>query len=160
MEFFGIITTLFSALSLLAVSVLWLYGLIPVLWRLGNGLVRKEIVIYAKGDNARNLERLVSDMKIFKGSVKVVSDNSHLGDAQEADVHLLRWCDSKDMFGDIADKKKRDSAIIIYCPFKDGKLDDAAGAILDNLENGVLTQFRGRLLNDIVTSMITTNLKK
>ena len=146
--------------TLMLVIVMWFYGLIPALWRLGNGLVRKKIVIYAKGDNASDLEKLVKDLKIFKGEIAISRSENSFGDGEDADIHIIRWIDFKSFLKEILQKKKKNSSLIVYCPKSDGFVDDESMNIINSKENAVLVQFRGRLLNDIIISLITTSYEK
>jgi hypothetical protein len=142
----------------LTVFLIW-RGLLPALWRLGGGLSNKKIAIYAKGDNAEELKKLVSDLKIFKGQVVVVRSDNELGDAETAHIHLIRWCDFKGSLDKIMLKKHKNDALIVYCPFKDGQIIDEL-ELINSKENSLIVGFRGRLLNDIVTSLITTSYEK
>lgn len=154
------ILDILSVCSLFMVAFLVWKGLIPALWRLGNGLSNKKIVIYAKSDKSAELEKLVSDLRIFKGKVVTVRSESEFGDAESAHIHLIRWCDFKDSIRDIISKKRKNDALIIYCPFEDERIDDATMTLINSKENSLVVNFRGRLLNDIVSSLITTSYEK
>ncbi len=160
MEIINLILTVWGISTLIVVVLLFLWGLLPVLWRFGNALVHKKIVIYAKGDNASDLNDLIREMDIFKGNIITVRSKDSVESAEKADIHLMRWCDAKVFLDKIVAKKKKNSAIIIYCPHEDGRLDDDAQKILNTYKHAVLVNFRGRLLNDIITSLVTIKYGK
>jgi hypothetical protein len=52
------------------------------------------------------------------------------------------------------------TALIVYSPQGADKIDQASLKKIDNEPNSVIVNFRGRLLNDIFTSVITTSYDK
>lgn len=160
METISMISDIWSALTIALTVFLFWKGLLPALWRLGSGLSNKKIAIYAKGDNAEELKKLVSDLKIFKGQVVIVRSDNELGDAETAHIHLVRWCDFKGSLNKIILKKNKNDAMIVYCPSTDGRVDVESEELINSKENSLVVGFRGRLLNDIVTSLITTSYEK
>jgi hypothetical protein len=48
--------------------------------------------------------------------------------------------------------------MIVYAPYNKGRIPDDQMENLDGKRNTSVTNFRGRLLNDVVTAMITTKL--
>ena len=52
------------------------------------------------------------------------------------------------------------TALIIYAPQEHGFIPKETMALLDKKRNVVVNNFRGRLLNDIVASMITTSYER
>ena len=160
METISLILTVWGISTLLVTILLFIWGMLPVLWRFGNALVHKKIAIYASGDNGSDLEELIKEMKIFKGGIQLVRNKNSIENGENADIHLVRWSDSKDFFDQIIKKKKKDSAIIVYCPHEDGQLNQKAIEVLNTYKHAVLVNFRGRLLNDIITSLITIKYGK
>jgi len=68
------------------------------------------------------------------------------------------WPDWSDSLADILNKKPDECALIVYAPYGRGRIPDEQMKQLDGTRNTAVTNFRGRLLNDIVTAMITTRL--
>ena len=83
-----------------------------------------------------------------------------IGKAEETSVYLVFWHDWVDNITQILDKKPDACALIVYAPYENGKISDEQMKNLDGKRHTAVTNFGGRLLNDIITSMITTGYKK
>lgn len=135
-----------------------LSGILPVLMRLGRGLAKRQIVIFAKGDKMRSLKDLLLDSKLFKSkNIKEITSVSDLGRAEEITVFLVFWDDWKDDIDQILNKKTDGTALIVYAPMDLGDIPPDQMCQIGEQRNVTVTRFRGRLLNDIVVSMITTS---
>lgn len=62
--------------------------------------------------------------------------------------------------GDILFMKPDECALVVYAPYDQGRIPDEQMKKLDGKRHTAVTNFRGRLLNDIVASMITTSYEK
>lgn len=145
----------------LTAVVLWFRGIVPALWRLGSGLARRKIVIFAKGDQLTSLRDLLIDSKLFrKGNIESISRIDDIGRAQDATVYLVWWSDWAADIDAILGRKPDSAPLIVYAPYEQPKLTPAEMTKLDGHRNTAITNFRGRLLNDVVTSMITTAYKQ
>lgn len=137
---------------------LWARGIGPALWRLGNGLAKRKIALFAKGDNLDSLVGLLTDSTLFKRSnIIEVRKKEDVGRAESATLFLVFWHDWTNEIDDILSRKSDQCALIIYAPYDKGRIPDGTMAKLDGYRHTAVTNFRGRLLNDIVASMITTS---
>ncbi|TRZ50853.1 MAG: hypothetical protein D4S01_05910 [Dehalococcoidia bacterium] len=159
LDFSGYISTIIVIVSVIVGVIIWVRGISPALYRLGNGLAKRKIAIFAKGDNAVSLEGLLMDSKLFrqKNILKVISKED-VGKAEEASVYLVYWHDWANDISEILNKKSDKCAMVVYAPYDKGKIPDEQMKNLDGKRHTAVTNFRGRLLNDIVTAMITTSL--
>lgn len=133
-------------------------GFLPALWRLGNGLRRRKIAIFAKGDDLTSLSSLFADTKLFsKNSVLQVSTLGDVGRAEDAATFLVHWPDWEhgDLVRILALKKDR-TALVVFAPQGRGRVPEDTINLLEQHRNVVLVNFRGRLLNDVIISLITT----
>jgi len=147
-------------ISIVAGVILWVKGILPVLLRLGNGLSRKKIVIFAKNDNSSSLKNLLVDSGLFsKNNIYSVTSANDIGIAENKLVYLVFWHDWQDQIDNILDQMKDRTALIIYAPQELGFIPKESMAKLNEKRNVMVTNFRGRLLNDITTSIITTSYK-
>ena len=145
-------------LGIIYAGYLCLRGILPVLYRLGNGLARRKIAIFAKNDNLTSMKHLLEDSKLFRQNIIEVSSKDDLGRAEEASVYLIHWRDWGAQINDILDSKSDNCPMVVYAPHAKGRIPDDKMDILDSKRNVSVINFRGRLLNDIVTSLITTRL--
>lgn len=136
-------------------------GFLPVLIRLGNGLRKRRIAIFAKGDALQSLEALIGDSKLFasKNVIRIASAGD-FGRAEDASVFLVYWPDWQQEMPQIVAKKGDRTALVIYAPQGQGFVPAETMALLEQHRNVVLANLRGRLLNDIVVSLITSGYEK
>jgi len=136
-------------------------GIAPALWRLGNGLAKRKIALFAKGDNAGSLKALLLDSKLFQAkNIMEISMLKDIGRAEAASVYLVFWHDWVNEIDAILDKKPDSCPLIVYSPYDRGPLPAAQMTKLDGKRHTTVTNFRGRLLNDVVASMITTSYEE
>lgn len=148
------------SVSVVVAVILWARGIIPVLFRLGNGLSRRKIAVFAKGDALVSLENILRDCNLFRQNniVRIATDGD-IGAANSATVFLVYWPDWKANIEDVLREKSDGTALIVYAPQEYGFIPKETMSLLDKQRNVVVNNFRGRLLNDIVVSMITTSYK-
>lgn len=147
--------------TVLYATYLCVSGFLPVLIRLGNGLKKRKIAIFAKGDALGSLEALFDDSKLFSAkNIIRISQSGDFGRAEEASVFLVNWPDWQDELDRIVALKRDRTALVIYAPQGKGFLPEASIALLEQHRNIVLANLRGRLLNDVVVSLITTAYEK
>ena len=96
----------------------WLKGILPALWRLGNGFSKRKIAIFAKGDNLKSLNSLLLDTKMFnsKNIIDISSDND-FGRSERVTLFLVSWDDWKqDQIDEILRAKRDATALVVYAP--------------------------------------------
>jgi hypothetical protein len=136
-------------------------GITPALWRLGNGLAKRKIAIFAKGDNAVSLRNLLVDSKLLKAkNIIEITQVGDVGRAEPATVYLVFWHDWDTDIDEILRQKPDECALIVYAPYDRDPIPVDQMIKLDGKRHTAVTNFRGRLLNDIVSSMITTSYEK
>jgi len=159
LDFAGYISTIIVIAGIIAGVVVWFSGISPALYRLGNGLAKRKIAVFAKNDNAVSLKSLLIDSKLFKQkNIFEITCKDDVGKAEEASVYLVHWHDWANDISEILSKKPDKCAMVVYAPYDKGKIPDEQMKNLDGKRHTAVTNFRGRLLNDIVTAMITMSL--
>jgi hypothetical protein len=145
----------------LVAIVLWVTGIAPVLWRLGNGLARRKIVIFASATNLASLKTLILDSRLFAArNIVEVTTPVDVQRAKGGAIFLVYWPDFSASIDQVLGQKQDGSALIVYAPRDGGIIPEPVMARICNLRNTTVTNFRGRLMNDIVTAMITTGYEK
>lgn len=161
LSYIGIIETLFLLVSFIYAFYLWSTGALPVLLRIGNGLAKRKIALFASGDNVTSLKTLLTDSGLFHDkNILVINREEDLGRAEEASVYLVHWHDSASYVNEILRTKRNECPMIVYSPYNMPRIPDEQMVNLDGKRHTAVTQFRGRLLNDIVTSIITTSYER
>jgi hypothetical protein len=153
----GAVESILLVIAIVYALVLWARGIFPALLRFGNGLARRKIAIFAKGDNMSSLKHLLLDSKLFREkNICEIAKKEDIGRAEAATVFLVFWHDWTLDIDEILHKKPDECALVVYAPYDQGRIPDAQMKKLDGKRHTSVTNFRGRLLNDIVASMITT----
>ena len=155
------ISTVIVIISVFIIIALWTKGILPVLLRLGNGLAKRKIVIFAKGDNISSIKSLLVDSKLFnQDNIFEITNSGDIGKAEEASVYLVYWPDWADDIEEILDKKPDKCAMVVYAPNDKKKISDQQIKDLDEKRHTTVTNLRGRLLNDLVSFMMSTSYEE
>ncbi len=145
--FIGIAATVFAAVT----------GVGPVLWRLGTGLSKRKIGIFAREAQQTSLSNMLVKSKLFSEKrITRITSEADFGDAEGIDVFLVYWPDWQQNIDEIIRIKKEATALIIFAPQSEPRVPPEVMASLENKRNVVLSNLRGRLMNDVVLSMITS----
>jgi hypothetical protein len=151
----GGISFCLTALAILAVVLGWALGITPPLIRLGLGLWRRKIAIISSAENFRGLKECLVDSKLFRECNIVNLGTDNLEKSKKFSLLLVDWSSSKEAIEQIINGRENDQTpLIIYA-----KPTTIPNDIMSNIAdrpNTVVVNFRGRLLNDIITSLITT----
>ena len=157
----GIVEALLFLGGVIWAVFMWAKGVTPALLRLGNGLAKRRIAIFAKGDNRESLRNLLLDSKLFRAkNILEITKTEDIGRAKGATVYLVHWHDWFDHIGQVLEQKPDQCSLVVYAPYDLGRIPDQQMKNLDSKRHTSVTNFRGRLLNDIVASMITTSYER
>lgn len=155
----GGLTALLAVIGLLCTAFKVAQGLLPVWFRLGMGLAKRRIAILAE-DQSSALKDVLVDSHLFKAKNIILVGKDSLKKAESATILLVHWKPFASQIDQILHIKKDSDALIIYAPQKEGFINDEDLAKLTAHRHTIIVNFRGRLLNDIYTSMITTSYEK
>jgi len=157
---YGYVTSIIVLIAVVVGIVNWFMGISPALWRLGKGLACRKIAILAKEDAYTSLRDLLLDSNLFRKSNIIKITNSDIQKAGQYSLLLAHWGSISEHLKSILSVKKDTTALIIYAPQAEGFIDKDAVSIINEHRNVIIVNFRGRLLNDIVTSLITTGYSR
>ena len=152
------ITTITVMVGFINLVIIIIKGISPVCYRLGLGLSKRRIAIFAE-EGYTELKNLLINSKIFKEKNIIQIDRRSIKRAENETIFLIYWKDFDKNLDEIINLVKNTTALIIYAPRQDGLIDDASMEKINAESNAVVVNFRGRLLNDILTSMITSSFK-
>ncbi|MDO8444343.1 MAG: hypothetical protein Q7S80_02465, partial [bacterium] len=133
-------------------------GVVPVWYRLGIGLSKRRIAVFGSADAFKSLETSILDSKIFRGKIiQITQDN--IDKAKDETLFLVDW----ESFGAKIDqvfsaRQNHQTAVVIYA--KPASIPPEKMNEIANRANTVVVNFRGRLLNDVLTSLITTSYER
>jgi len=155
----GGISTLLMIIIFFYTIFLVVKGVLPVWYRLGIGLSKRKIVVFASGE-FESLKSMLVDSKIFKEKNIVQVNKNDLKKAANKTVFLVHWKDYQDKIDDILRIKKDSTALIVYAPQNEGHIEPKDMMEINSHRNTIVVNFRGRLLNDIMVSLITTGYEQ
>jgi len=162
LDFFNIISissTVIVVITTIAGIIGWIMGICPAIYRLGNGLSKRKIAIFAKGDNTMSLKNLLIDSRLFRQkNIFEITKKEDIGKAEEASLYLVQWNDWSDDISKILSMKNDKCAMIVYAPNDGERVPSNQMQELDSKRYVTVANFRGRLINDIIISMMTTKL--
>lgn len=156
LDFVGRIDAFLWLLAFIGVIVAVIRGIFPIWYRLGRALSNRRIAVFAEED-FEALKSLLADSKIFRQKNIVRIDKQSLKKAETFSLFLVHWKPFQSEIGNILALKKNSAALIIYAPQNEGFIDGETLQKINSERNATIVNFRGRLLNDILTSMITTS---
>lgn len=161
LDWIGRFTTLIFLLTIVWAVYAWFNGILPAMIRLGNGLAKRKIVIFAKGDNFDSLKDLLIDSRLFnEKNIVRISKKEDMKKAARQTLFLIYWPDWQTDLSDIIQIKVDSTALIVYAPQEHGFIPKEQMTRLNEERNVVVTNFRGRLLNDVIVSMISTGYEQ
>jgi hypothetical protein len=153
---FGGIATLLSVIGIIVIAVMVIRGVFPVWYRLGLGLSNRKIAIFAVTE-FEALKSMLVDSKLFQEKNIIRIDKKELKKAHSYSLLLVHWKPFEKEMKDILNLKRDNAALIIYTPQNEGFIEKEMLEKINLERNAIIVNFRGRLLNDILTSMITTS---
>jgi len=94
------------------------------------------------------------------GNIIEISRPEDIRVAEAATLHLVFWHDFQESIDDILRVKRDADALVVYSPQGQGFISQEQMNKLDGHRHTTVANLRGRLLNDIVSTMITTAYEK
>lgn len=154
----GGISTLLAVVFLFSKIICSAVGISPLVFRIGKALWRRKIAIIGNEQAFSSLKGCISDSGIFhdKNIIHILLDN--LDKIKEQSLLLVDWETSGDQIDQIfQNRKNHQTAVIIFA--KAGSIPPEKMSEVASKSNTVVVNAKGRLLNDILTSLITTSFE-
>jgi hypothetical protein len=102
---------------------------------------------------------MLIDSGVFKESNIDRIDLMDLAKAKKFDIYLVDWASSSSYINAIFDcRPSQQTPVIIFAAPK--SIPDDELSSIANKSNTVIVNFRGRLMNDLLTSLVTTSYDK
>jgi hypothetical protein len=154
----GGISTLITIIAVLYGIYLFARGIFPVWYRLGMGLSRRKIAVFAENE-FDGLRNMLVGSGLFQESNVVKVDKGSIKKATGMTLFLVHWKSFETEIEKILRMKDDSTALIVYAPQNEGFIDKTIMEKINQERNSIVVNLRGRLLNDILVSMITTGYK-
>lgn len=156
---FGGITATIIVIGFVLNIILWALGIGPLLWRLGLGRWMRKITIVADAEHYSQLKKVLVDSGVFReGNISQINNQS-IAEVKDRGLLLVHYQSfTSDQIKEILANKKSQAGMVFYFPQTDGtRIPDDIFKQITEKENTTIVNLRGRLLNDVVTTLITTS---
>jgi len=154
----GGISTLITLVAVLYGIYLFARGIFPVWYRLGMGLSKRKIAVFAEKE-FDDLNNMLVESGLFQKKNVIKIEKQSLKKAQGMPLFLVHWKGFESEIEKILGMKEVGTGLIVYAPQSEGFIDKPMMERINQERNSIVVNLRGRLLNDILISMITTGYK-
>lgn len=161
----GIVMTVFSVLLLVWAAISWALGIFPIFYRIGFGRWSRKIMIVADLNMYNILKTDLVDTGIFREeNILPQVTSTSFAKIKEASLVLVHYQSfTEDEIKIILSHKQSNAGFIFYFP----EFSPPSNAIsqdmfrtINNEQFTTVVNMRGRLMNDIVTTLLSTSYEK
>jgi hypothetical protein len=154
----GGLTVVTATLGIIYRIICIVLGVSPLVFRIGKAVWRRKVAIIGNSESYSILNECIVDSGIFKKNNVIHITTDNIDKVKEYSVLLIDWESSNTQIDQIfMARKNHNTAVIIYA--KAGSIPHEKMAEIANKANTVVVNFKGRLLNDILNSLITTSFE-
>lgn len=151
----GALSTIVLILGVLFKSICWFFKVTPIVFKFGISLLDRKIAVFTSQEGYNQLKNCLIDSKIFKEKNIIHIAINNIDKSKNYTVFLVEWESFKDKINDVFLARKNDQVpVVIYA--NPGSIPNEIMSDIANRPNTVVVNFKGRLLNDILTSLVTT----
>lgn len=139
--------------------ICFFWGVTPLVLRLGIALWKRKIAVIGNEESFSSFKLMLIDSGVFKESNINRIDLIDIAKAKKFDIYLVDWASSRSYINAIFDcRPSQQTPVIIFAAPK--SIPDEELSTIANKSNTVIVNFRGRLMNDLLTSLVTTSYDK
>jgi hypothetical protein len=154
----GGLTVVSATLGIIYRIICIVMGVSPLVFRIGKAVWRRKIAVIGSAESYTTLYECIADSGIFKKKNVIHITTANIDKAKEYSVLLVDWESINSKIDQIfMARQNHNCAVIIYA--KAGSIPHEKMAEIANKANTVVVNFKGRLLNDILNSLITTSFE-
>jgi len=152
----GGLTVVLAALGIIYRVGCLIFGISPLVFRVGTALWGRKIAVFGTIDAFTSLNTSLTDSGIFKRKNIVHIPLDNIDKCKDYTIFLVDWETSYASIDQIlASRANHHTAVIIFAKpatIPTEKMNDIA-----NRSNTIVVNFKGRLSNDILNSLVTTS---
>lgn len=164
LEAIGLVTTAVAVILFFAAVVGWFLGVGPLLYRLGLGRWRRKVSILADGNRFSTLKADLIDSGVFREKNIDHLTEHDLAKVKDCNLLLLHYESfTANQIKTIIAHKKSEAGLVVYFPEFDPPtkmIPKDITRLINNEPHTVLANFRGRLINDILVTLLSTSYEK
>jgi len=163
LEIVGTLTTLVAVLTFFGAVIAWILGISPLLYRLGLGRWRRKISVLADSNNFSSLNDDLVTSGVFRAkNIEHVTDKN-LSKVKDSNLLLVHYGSfDASQIKTIISNKKSSAGMVVYFPdfSPTNRIPDDVLKLINDEPHCVLVNFRGRLINDILITLLSTSYDK
>lgn len=160
-EIIGAITIVGAIIVGLATFFGWTAGIFMVMKRLGLGRWYRKVLIVGSTSETKSLRKDLEDSGVFRKSNISEVDGRNLSDIKEASLILLDyWSLTKPQVSTVLANKRKQAGLVVYSPMGKRRIPDEISEAINNEPFTTLVQMRGRLVNDLLITLMSTSYDK
>lgn len=134
----------------------WIFCVTPIAFRFGIALQKRKVAIFGDAVAFNILKNCLIDSKIFKSKNIIHVPLDNIDKAKNKTIFLVDWSSFGENIENIFAARKNDQVpIVIFA--KPASITQDKMIEIENRTNTVVVNYRGRLMNDILTSLVTTS---
>jgi len=161
----GIFTTVVAILIFIWVIISWIIGAYPIFYRIGFGRWSRKITIAANSEMYNTLKTDLVDTGIFREkNISPQITNQSFSKIKKASLVLIHYQSfTEDEIKTILSYKQAHSGFVFYFPEfsqPDNIIPKEMMKAINNEQFSTIVNMRGRLMNDIVTTLLSTGYEK
>lgn len=160
----GILVTVFSVGLFVWAVISWTLGIYPLFLRLGFGRWTRKIAIAANDEKYALLRSDLIDTGVFRDKNIYQISNASLAKIKDANLVLVHYQSfSEAELSTILANKKSHAGFVFYFPEftpPSNVISPEMMKAINNQQFTTIVNMRGRLINDIVTTLISTSYEK
>jgi hypothetical protein len=155
----GGISVFIAFIAIVYKVICFFWGVTPLVLRLGIALWKRKVAVFGNAESFSIFKLMLIDSGVFKESNIDRIDLMDLAKAKKFDIYLVDWASSSSYINAIFDcRPSQQTPVIIFAAPK--SIPDDELSSIANKSNTVIVNFRGRLMNDLLTSLVTTSYDK
>lgn len=152
----GGLTTLLAVAGVLVAIACWLFDVTPIAIRFGQAIRSRTAAVFASADGYATISESLCRSRIFKrNNLNRIQPDNLLAGADHT-LFVVDWSSFSEHIDSILALRRSVSTpvVILAAP---GSIEKDRMNQIANLPCTIVVNFRGRLLNDIVTLLVTTS---
>lgn len=156
---FGGIQTIIFFVSLIFITYTTLKGTLPIIWKLGTALNSRQIAVFGSADAYGTLKDILKDSNLFREKNICHIQPGSIDRAKTKTIYLVDWESFKTHIDEVLSARSNEQTpIVIFA--SPGAIPNDKMKDIGNKLNTIVVNFKGRLVNDIFVSLMTTNSNK
>lgn len=160
-EIIGAVTVIAAIIGGLSVFFGWSAGIFMVMKRLGLGRWYRKVLIVSDVNSGQALkEDLVGSGVFREKNIKVIGEQN-ISEVKNSDLILLDyWSISPKKSLVVISNKQSSAGLVVYSPMKNERIADEVTERINDEPFTTLVNMRGRLVNDLLITLMSTSYDK